>query len=64
MSALARYITIYTGADPGFQVRWGGGGGGAPSGGRRENFWGISSSNNKTLNARLLARVITGSHYT
>ena len=23
-----------------------------------------SSSNNKTLNARLLARVITGSHYT
>ena len=24
----------------------------------------LSSSNNKTLNARLLARVITGSHYT
>ena len=34
---------LYSGADPGFQVR----GGGAlkkmaPSGGRRENFWGIS----------------------
>ena len=36
----------------------------APSGGRRENFGGISSSNNKTLNAHLLARVITGCHYT
>ena len=37
-------LYMYTGADPGFQVR--GGGPGlkkiAPSGGRRENFWGIS----------------------
>ena len=36
-------FTIFTGADPGFQVR----GGGrtkkiAPNGGRREHFWGIS----------------------
>ena len=45
---LKKYIKdmrlLYTGADPGFQVR----GGGAhlkkfaPSGGRRENIWGIS----------------------
>ena len=27
-------------------------------------WWGPCSSNNKTLNARLLARVITGCHYT
>jgi hypothetical protein len=27
-------------------------------------WWGISSSNNKTLNARLLERVLTGCHYT
>ena len=31
-----------TGADPGFQVRWGALKKIAPSGGRRENFWGIS----------------------
>ena len=29
-----------------------------------EIFWAEISSNNKTLNARLLARVITGCHYT
>ena len=28
------------------------------------SWWDIPSSNNKTLNARLLARVITGCHYT
>jgi hypothetical protein len=28
------------------------------------DMWVDSSSNNKTLNARLLARVITGCHYT
>ena len=38
-----RFMTLYTGADPGFQVR----GRGAlkkiaPSGGGRENCWGIS----------------------
>jgi hypothetical protein len=29
-----------------------------------QSHWGKASSNNKTLNARLLARVITGCHYT
>ena len=28
------------------------------------DYWVDTSSNNKTLNARLLARVITGCHYT
>ena len=32
--------------------------------GRGEGCWSYPSSNNKTLNARLLARVITGCHYT
>ena len=31
-----------SGADPGFQVRWGALKKIAPSGGRREHFWGIS----------------------
>ena len=43
-----KYVCIYAGADPGFQVR----GGGvlkkiAPSGGRRENVLGISCENSR-----------------
>ena len=36
------FYHVYTGADPGFQVRGGALKKIAPSGGRRENFWGIS----------------------
>ena len=36
------YWSTCSGADPGFQVRWGSLEKIAPSGGRRENFWGIS----------------------
>ena len=36
------FVYIYTGADPGFQVREGARKKIAPSGGRHENFWGIS----------------------
>ena len=52
-------ICVFTGADPGFQVRGGALKKIAPSGGRRENCWGNSCEN---LRQKIIFFPILGGH--
>ena len=48
------FAHIYTGADPGFQVRGGALKNIAPSGGRHENVWGISCEKSRFYAKKLI----------